>query len=213
VRSVDESLARLRCGHIDVIQVHDMEFGSLAQVWGEALPALDRLRASGKVRFVGVTGLPLATLRTVRQHAPAIVDTVLSYCHATLTDQTFLPFAAELHAAGVGTVNAAPLAMALLAQQRTPDWHPAPPVLRAAAAAAAAYCAQRGADLADVALSYAFGLPHIDSTLIGLGSVEEVHRAVACATRPPDPELLAGVRALLVPVQGVTWITGRPENN
>ena len=213
VRSVDESLARLRCGHIDVIQVHDMEFGSLAQVWGEALPALDRLKASGKVRFIGITGLPLATLRTVRKHAPALVDTVLSYCHGTLNDQTFLPFAAELRAAGVGTLNAAPLAMALLTQHRTPDWHPAPPALRTAAAAAAAYCAQRGVDLADLALSYAFWLPHIDSTLIGLGSVEEVHRAVACAGRLPDPELLAGVLALLAPVQGVTWITGRPENN
>jgi L-galactose dehydrogenase len=213
VRSVDESLARLRCGHIDVIQVHDMEFVPLEQVCGETLPALDRLRKAGKVRFCGITGLPLATLRTVQKHAAPLVDTVLSYCHGTLNDATFLPYAAELRAAGIGVLNAAPLAMGLLTRSSLPAWHPAPPALRAACAAAVEYCAQRGADLADVALSYAFGLPNIDCTILGLGSVAEVRRAAACAVQPPDPALLAGVQALLAPVQGLTWASGRPENN
>ena len=213
VSSVDESLARLRCGHIDVIQVHDMEFGSLEQVWGETLPALDRLRQAGKVRFCGITGLPLATLRTVQQHAAPLIDTVLSYCHGTLNDTSFLPYAAELRAKGMGVLNAAPLAMGLLTRGSKPAWHPAPPALRAACAAAADYCAQRGADLADLALSYAFGLPNIDCTILGLGSVAEVRRAAACAVQPPDPALLAGVQALLAPVQGLTWTSGRPENN
>ena len=213
VRGVDESLARLRCGHIDLIQVHDMEFVSLEQIWTETLPALDRLRLSGKVRFIGITGLPLATLRKVRQHAPTLVHTVLSYCHATLTDVTFLPFAAELRAAGVGVLNAAPLAMGLLTRQGPPPWHRAPPELRAACLRAVEYCNQRGADLADLALSHAYGQRDIDCTITGLASVAEVKRAVACAASKPDPALLAGVRALLAPVQGVTWPMGRPENN
>ena len=213
VRSVDESLARLRCGHIDVIQVHDMEFVSLAQIWEEALPALDRLRAAGKVRFLGITGLPLATLRTVREHAAPLVDTVLSYCHGTLNDTTFRPYAAELRAAGTGTLNAAPLSMGLLTRAGPPAWHPATPALRAACVASAEYCAQRGADLADLALSFAYGLREIDCTITGFGSVGEVQRAVACAARAPDPALLAGVQALLAPVQGSTWSSGRPENN
>jgi L-galactose dehydrogenase len=212
VRSVDESLARLRSGHLDLIQVHDLEFSSLAQVWGETLPALDRLRAAGKVRFIGITGLPLATLRTVQERAAPLVDTVLSYCHGTLNDTTFLPYAAELRAAGIGALNAAPLAMGLHTRGGPPVWHPAPPALRAACAAAVEYCAQRGADLADLALSYAFGLPGIDCTVTGFASVAEVRRAVACAARAPDPALLAGVLALLAPVQGTTWPSGRVEN-
>ena len=213
VHSVDESLARLRCGHIDLIQVHDMEFVALEQIWNETLPALDRLRASGKVRFLGITGLPLATLRKVRQHAAPLVHTVLSYCHATLTDSTFLPFAAELRAAGVGVLNAAPLGMGLLTRQGPPPWHHAPPELRAACRRAVEYCDQRGADLADVALSHAYGQRDIDCTITGFCSAAEVMRAVACAARQPDPALLAGVSALLAPVQGVTWPMGRPENS
>ena len=213
VRSVDESLARLRCGHIDVIQVHDMEFGSLEQVWSETLPALDRLRTSGKVRCVGITGLPLATLRKVHEHAAPLIDTVLSYCHGALNDVSFLPDAAGLQAKGMGVLNAAPLAMGLLTQGSLPAWHPAPPALRAACAAAAEYCTRRGSHLADLALSYAFGLPHIDCTITGLASVAEVRRAVACAAKPADLELLAGVLELLTPVRNVTWPSGRPENN
>ena len=212
-RSVDESLARLRCGHIDLIQVHDLEYGSLDQVVNETLPALDRLRATGKVRFVGITGLPLAALRTVQTRARPLIDTVLSYCHGTLADQTFLPDAAGLRRSGVGVLNAAPLAMGLLTRAGPPAWHPAPSALRSACAAAADYCAQHGADLADLALQYALGLSEIDSTIIGLASVEEVRRAAACAGRAPDPALLAGVQALLAPVQGITWLIGRPENN
>jgi L-galactose dehydrogenase len=213
VRSVDESLGRLRCGHIDVIQVHDIEFVSLEQIWGEALPALDRLKATGKVRFIGITGLPLATLRRVREQAPTLVDTVLSYCHGTLNDSTLLPYATELRAAGTGVLNAAPLSMGLLTRGGPPAWHPGTPALRAACAAAADYCAQRGADLTELALSYAYGLAPVDCTITGLGGVDEVERAVACAGRAADPQLLAGVKAILAPVQGSTWLSGRTENN
>lgn len=213
VRSVDESLARLRCGHIDVIQLHDMEFAPLGPIWAEALPALDRLRATGKVRFIGITGLPLATLRKVHQHAAPLIDTVLSYCHGTLNDTTILPFASELRAAGMGVLNAAPLSMGLLTRGGPPAWHPGAPALRAACAAASDYCLQRGADLTELALSFAYGLAPVDCTITGLGSVTEVQRAVACASRTPDPALLAGVQALLAPVQGSTWPSGLAENN
>jgi len=54
--SVDESLRRLGVETIDLIQCHDIEFGSLDQVVEETIPALRRLRDSGKVRFIGITG-------------------------------------------------------------------------------------------------------------------------------------------------------------
>ena len=58
-RSVDESLARMGVDYIDLIQCHDIEYGSLDQVVHETLPALRKIQEQGKVRFVGITGLPL----------------------------------------------------------------------------------------------------------------------------------------------------------
>lgn len=211
--SVDESLARLGCGHIDVIQVHDLEFVPLAQIWEETLPALGRLREQGKVRAIGITGLPLKALRTVWEHACGSIDVVLSYCCATVQNETFLPWARELRASGAGVVNAAPLAMGLLTQGGPPAWHPAPGSVRAACRRAAEYCATRGKDLADVALSYALAREEVDVTVIGLASVYEVRRVVDAAERRVDETLLRGVREILAPVHNVGWPSGRPENN
>jgi L-galactose dehydrogenase len=211
--SVDESLARLGCGHIDVIQVHDLEFVPLAQIWEETLPALMRLRESGKVRAIGITGLPLKALRTVWEHARGSIDVVLSYCRATLQNETFLPWARELRASGVGVINAAPLSMGLLTQGGPPAWHPARGDVRAECRRAAEFCATRGKDLADVALGYALALEEVDCTVLGLASVEEVKRAVSAVERPVDEKMLSGVREILAPVHNVGWSTGRPENN
>ena len=63
--SVHASLARLGLARLDLVQCHDIEFGDLAQVVGGALPALAALKAEGLVGAVGVTGLPLATLKRV----------------------------------------------------------------------------------------------------------------------------------------------------
>ena len=59
VRSVDESLKRLRVAHIDLIQCQDIEFASVPRLVEETIPALQKLKRQGKVRHIGITGLPL----------------------------------------------------------------------------------------------------------------------------------------------------------
>ncbi len=44
IRSVDESLQRLNVDYVDLIQCHDIEFGSLAQVVSETIPPLRKVR-------------------------------------------------------------------------------------------------------------------------------------------------------------------------
>lgn len=213
IGSINESLERLGTDHVDLVQVHDMEFVPLDQIWEETIPALEQVRNAGKARFIGLTGLPLTTLQRVYARTKGRVDTVLSYTHATLADRSFLPFAAQLRAHGVGVINAAPLGMGLLSNRALPPWHPAPEALRVACARAAAHCVARGVDLADVAMQYAFGLAEVDLTLVGLGSAEEARRAVACVGRAPDPALLKEIEEILAPVRDLTWPSGLPENN
>jgi L-galactose dehydrogenase len=54
-----------------------------------------------------------------------------------------------------GIISASPLSMGLLTQQGPPEWHPAPPELKEAAATAAACCKDQGVDLAKLALQFA----------------------------------------------------------
>ena len=80
-RSVDESLARLGVDHVDFIQVHDMEFGSVEQIVTETVPALREVQAAGKARFVGITCLPTSgcsgrswiVSRSIRSNPTAII--------------------------------------------------------------------------------------------------------------------------------------------
>ena len=56
VESVDVSLHRMGVGHLDICLCHDIEFVDMAQIVEETLPALRKIQAQGKVRFVGISG-------------------------------------------------------------------------------------------------------------------------------------------------------------
>jgi Uncharacterized protein conserved in bacteria (DUF2252)/Aldo/keto reductase family len=84
-RSVRDSLARLGVDHADLIQCHDVEFGTLHQVASETIPALRELQNAGLVRGVGITGYPLPALACIAARAP--LDTVMSYCPYNLQDR------------------------------------------------------------------------------------------------------------------------------
>ena len=150
-RSVRDSLARLGVDHVDLIQCHDVEFGSLHQVASETIPALRALQAEGLVRGVGITGYPLPALARIADVAS--VDTVMSYCQYTLQDRRLAASVNEFAAAGSATINASPLAMGALTSRGAPPWHPAPPEVLARCSRAAAVCQVRGADLAKLARS------------------------------------------------------------
>ncbi len=210
--SLEESLVRLRTDVIDVIFVHDIEFGELGTILSETIPALERARDQGKVRAIGVSGLPLPVLR--RAIEGASLDVVLSYCHYHLADTTLqggLASRAAEH--GVGVVNASPLAMGLLTPEGPPEWHPAPPALKAACRRAAEACAREGADLAALALRFAVDTTIVATTLVGMPTVAHVDRNLESIARPLDHSLLERVRAVLEPVDGTTWPSGRPENS
>ena len=108
--------------------------------------------------------------------------------------------------------GASPLHMGMLTNRGAPDWHPAPPEVKAAAREAAAYCAGRGTDLATVALPFALDYDGVATTLVGMSTPRIVEHNVQAIGRPAHPELLAGVQDIIAPVAGRTWFSGRPEN-
>lgn len=209
--SVDESLARLGVETIDLIQCHDIEFGALDQVVEETIPALRKLQAAGKVRFVGITGFPLRIFPSVMDRVE--VDTILSYCHYELNNTRLADLLPYLETKGVGVISASPLGMGLLTNRGTPEWHPATDKIKQACQEAAAYCRARGADIAKLAMQFSVAHPGIATTLVGSASAENMRKNVEWIAEPLDEELLAGVLAILQPIHNEVWSVGRPENN
>lgn len=123
-KGLEGSLERLRTDHVDLLQAHDIEFGSSEQIIRETIPALRELQAEGKARYIGITGYPLRLLTSVATALP--VYTVLSYCRYNLLfqdmDEVLTPLAISQ---GLGLINASPMAMGLLTPQGAPSWHPA----------------------------------------------------------------------------------------
>jgi L-galactose dehydrogenase len=212
LRSVEESLRRLRTDVIDVYLAHDIEFSPRSVILEETIPAMRELREQGKVRFVGVSGFPLELLRDVADAAG--LDVVLSYCHYDLLntrlEDVLAPLARER---GTGLINASALHMGVLTGGPPPAWHPAPPELLRAAAEAAAWCEARGTTLPEVALRFALGNATVASTLVGMRTEAEVRANLRTLSGSTDPEVLEGVRAILAPVKDFEWPSGLPENN
>jgi L-galactose dehydrogenase len=212
VRSVEESLRRLRTDVIDVFLAHDIEFESRSRILGETLPAMRKLKEEGKIRALGVTGYPLELLREVAVEGE--VDVVLSYCHYNLMNTRMAvvlgPLARERE---MGLVNASPLHMGVLTHEGPPAWHPAPPEVLGAARECADFCSSRGLDFAELALSFALGNDLVDSTLVGMRTEEEVLANVRTLQSPPDPALVAELRRRLAAVLDREWPSGLPDNN
>ncbi len=209
--SVDESLKRMGLSHIDVIQCHDIEFVSLDQIVNETLPALRKLQETGKVRFIGVTGLPLKALRYVVERAE--VDVILSYCHYELNDTSLMELVPTLKSRGVGVISASPLGMGLLSNRGTPSWHPAPPKVKELCAKAAAHCKAKGASIEKLAVQYSVAQPEIATTLVGTADSKNMELNIAAISQPIDKQLLAEVLEILKPIHNVTWPSGKSENN
>lgn len=208
--SVDESLARLGVEYVDLIQCHDIEFGSLAQIVNETLPALRRVCEQGKSRFIGITGLPLNIFRYVlnRTH----VDTILSYCRYELNDTSLAELIPFLKEKQVGIINASPLGMGLLTERGAPEWHPGSAELKQAAARAAALCRSEGDNISQLALQFALANPNIDTTFVSMADRETLEKNISCIEKPIDQRLLEQVMAIFAPVHNQSWQSGRPEN-
>ena len=210
--SLEESLQRLRTDYVDLLQVHDVEFGNMEQIIQETIPAMRRLQAQGKARYIGITGYPLKPLMRIAEAVP--IDSILSYCRYNLLiddmDSVLMPVA-EKH--GIGVINASGLHMGILTERGAPDWHPASEEVREAGRRAAEFCRAHGVDLSELALRYCFEYPRVASTLVGMSKSENVRRNLHALATPGDPEILRQVRAILAPVFNTVWPSGRRENH
>ncbi|EXB22715.1 D-arabinose 1-dehydrogenase [Morus notabilis] len=198
-KSVDESLARLQLDYVDILQCHDIEFGSLDQI-----PALQKLKEAGKIRFIGITGLPLDIFTYVLDRVPpGAVDVILSYCHYSINDSTLDDLMPYLKSKGIGVISASPLAMGLLTESGPPEWHPASAELKSACQAAAAFCKEKGKNISKLAMQYSLSNKDISSVLVGMNSVRQVEEnaaaAVELANAGKDEDTLLEVEAILKP--------------
>ncbi len=212
IQGIDESLRRLQTDYVDVFQLHDIEFGTEEQVLNEAFPALQKVKESGKARFIGITGLPVRYLAHIARQVN--VDTVLSWAHYNLVEDEIndelVPLSLEK---GFGLINAAPFMQRILTDAPLPAWHRSPQPLKDIQSSLLAVCEKYGLALSDVALSYAVSHPHITTTIAGMCEVKTVSKNIRAVDLVIPEDLLKEIETLVAPVKNLMWFEGNPANN
>src|SRR5258706_1185541 len=209
--SIDVSLERLRTDHLDIILCQDVEFVDLDYIVNETLPAVRKAQQQGKVKFVGVSGYPMKMFKYVADHAP--LDVILSYNHYTVQNTMLADLVPYLKSKNIGVMNAAPFSARLLHNAPLPKWHKAPPHVREIAAQAAKACADKGSDIAKLALQYSIANPEMTTCITGSASPKRIAQWAQWSAEPIDQQRLKDVLEILRPIHNWIYVEGRPENN
>lgn len=212
ISSADESLKRLKTDYVDLMQLHDIEFGSKEQVLNEAVPAIQKIKASGKARFIGITGLPVNYLAEISRNVD--LDTVLSWAHYNLLcdeiNAELVPLSKEK---GFGLMNAAPLMQRILSDAEIPSWHNAPKEVKAIQPLLVNICKKYNVSLSNLAIRFATDHPAITTTIVGMCDSAIVKKNIEALDLIIPPGLLEEIELQVSPIKNMMWFEGMPENN
>jgi aryl-alcohol dehydrogenase-like predicted oxidoreductase len=215
--SLEGSLARLGLERVDIFHLHNpiTETGggsalSVKQVLGDVVPAFERLRAQGKIRFLGLTGVgDTAALRQVIEarafDSAQIVYNMLNPSAAeplpkNYPAQDYGRLFDATQAAGVGVVGIRVLAGGALSgsTERHPIAGPAPePIGSALSYDADVDRARRlmplvkegfAGSLTEAATRFALSHPAMGTILVGLATPQQFEDSLAAVQKGPLPQ-------------------------
>ena len=214
--SLEGSLARLRLDHVDIFHLHNSigtaDDGSLTvrQVLDQVVPAFDRLRQQGKIRFLGMTaiGETAALHQVIASGAFDSAQVVYNLLNPSAAKQLPPNYPAQDYgrlldhakAAGVGVVDIRVLAGGALSgsAERHPIASPAPePIGSAMSYDADVERARRltplikeglADTLAEAAIRFTLSHPAVGTILVGMATQQQFEDALAAVEKGPLPQ-------------------------
>ena len=207
MRSLEQSALRLGVDRLDVVLIHDVDVWThgpdqiearFAEAMEGAYRALDKLRAGGAVRAIGV-GVNEAEM-CERFALAGDFDTMLLAGRYSLLEQpglaSFMPLAQQK---GIGLMlggvfNSGILATGPIAGAKY-NYQPAPPAILARVAAIEAVCTRHGVPLRRAALQFPLGHPAVASLVMGAVKPEEVADQVIEISAPVPAALWTELKA------------------
>jgi aryl-alcohol dehydrogenase-like predicted oxidoreductase len=214
--SLEASLTRLGRDHVDLLQLHNRIAHdgidrplSPETVLGEVVPALERLRQQGKLRFFGITALgeTPALQRVVDARVLDSAQVVVNLLNpsaarpvpAQYPAQNFAGLLSRAEAAGMGTIGIRVLAGGALSG--TVERHPIGVERLDPIASGPDYATDVGrarrlaflvneghaADLVEAALRFAIAQKGLTTALVGTSTLAQLEHAIAAVEKGPLP--------------------------
>lgn len=209
MRSFDESLARMGLESVDLLHLHDPEFHigfEEAMSPDGAVPALVRLRESGRARYIGIA---TGTVSVTSSYAETgIFDVVLNHNRYTLVDRSAEPLMELCARKGIGYINGAPYGGGILARGSKASsrygYAPTHPLVMRAVQGMEQLCDKYGVSLSAVALQFSLRNPIVASTVIGLSSPDRLDETARLADLEVPESLWTEIDQLVPPRE--TWL-------
>jgi L-galactose dehydrogenase/L-glyceraldehyde 3-phosphate reductase len=216
VQSLEASLRRLRLERVDIFHLHNGittsgggKDYSVAQVLGEAVPAMERLRRDGKLRFLGLTGVGDTTALQQVIDAGVFDSAQIVYnmlnpsaaaaLPASYPGQDYGRLLERATAAGTGVIAIRVLAGGALSGSaaRHPIASPPPEPIGSAMSYDADVARARrlmplveegfAKNLTEAATRFAISHPAVGTILVGLATPQEFEDALAAVEKGPLP--------------------------
>lgn len=224
--ALDESLKRMGRDSVDLYQLHNPltpdangETLTAAQVLGDVVPAFQKLREAGKIRYLGFTAL--GDISEVDKVVAAGVMDSAQICMNALNPSAVAPMAegypaqdykrlmARARDAGIGTICIRVLAGGALSgeMERHPrGWAVVPPIGSGSDYTRDVERARRfrplvaeghAGSLTELAIRYALAQPSLSTTQVGVATFEQVAGAIQAIEKGPlSPDAMARVREI-----------------
>lgn len=208
MRSFEDSLQRLGLARIDMLYVHNIDPGNhspaeIDRLFGEAMEggykALERLRADGIVRAIGVGNYSWKMCERFA-HAGDFDAFMVAWGY-TLLQQGALPFLDYCTGRGLGVVVAAPFCSGILATGPTDDaafaYRAADAEVKARVRALDEIGRAHGVALPAAALQFPLAHPAVASVVPGCADGAQVRANLAHMTAPVPPAYWSDIESLL----------------
>ena len=206
IRSAEESMKRLKVDYLDILNLHDIEYHDgfyLEQALGEGIPALQKLKEQGKIRFFGIATYPVPLIRRLIDSHD--MDTVMNHNSFSLNDTRLLELLPLVKEKNLGLINAAPLSSGLLSARGVASWHPASEEDKAIIERAVEYCKEQGTSIEKLAVQFSVSHEDIPTTLISTANPERIRMNAGYVDDSLDWELVEHVRKILKPILNKDW--------
>lgn len=212
--AIDESLERLGRDHVDLYQLHNPlapdgrgETLSAELIIGEVIPAFEKLREAGKIRFKGFTALGdmdeidhvigAGVFDTAQICFNALNPSPIAAVSADYPGQDYRRLMVRAQDAGIGSICIRALAGGALSGEtaRHPHgWAVVPPIGSGTDYGTDVARARRfrplvdeghAADLVELATRYVISAPSLATTQVGVATYEQVAGAIAAIEKGP----------------------------
>ena len=203
-QSIKKSIDNMNIKYIDLLQCHDIENVSRQTVL-DALPLLEHYKTTGIINGIGINSYPIQPLLDIVESTPIKINSVGTYAHNTLINNTILDYIEYFTKKNISIINSSPLAMGLLTQKGPPIWHPASNLMKTTVNNLNNYCLSKNLNIENLSMIYSLSNKDILTTISGGNSITEIKNNLNCLNKTIDDLIMKDITEIVYPIKNKLW--------